>query len=62
MFPGRDDETKKQLALKMQAALVEALGVDKSVVSVSIEDVEKEKWGENIARFKKDAMFVPPGY
>ena len=36
MYPGRDDETKREIAEKMQQFYVEAFGVDKEAVSVSI--------------------------
>ena len=39
MYPGRDDEKKMALAKKLQDAVEEALGVDRKVISVSVEDV-----------------------
>lgn len=44
MIPGRDDETKKEIALKVQRFLSEELNIDKKFVSVSIEDIPKEDW------------------
>ncbi|WP_455598130.1 tautomerase family protein [Cloacibacillus sp.] len=42
MYPGRNDEKKMALAKKLQDAVEEALGVDRKVISVSVEDVAKE--------------------
>lgn len=44
MIPGRDDNAKKEIALKVQAFLAEELAIDEKYVSVSIEDIPKEKW------------------
>lgn len=62
MFPGRDEETKTRLAAKMQQCMVEELGVDADVVSVSIADVPQDKWSENIRSIDKNTMFIAPGY
>lgn len=61
MFPGRDDATKKELALKVQECLIRELNVDKKVVSVSIEDIPKDQWEESMKKFTGDILFVPPG-
>lgn len=42
MYPGRNNEKKMALAKKLQDAVEEALGVDRKVISVSVEDVAKE--------------------
>lgn len=42
MIPGRDDEAKKEIALKVQRFLSEELNIDEKFVSVSIEDIPKE--------------------
>lgn len=61
MIPGRDDETKKALALKTQAFLVEELGIDPKFVSVSIQDIPKEQWTKSMEQFPDEIMFVKPG-
>ena len=48
MYPGRDDEIKKKLALKLQETVAEELKVDPKVITVSVEDVPKEQWQEHI--------------
>lgn len=48
MYPGRDRRIKAALAEKVQKCVAEELGVDKKVVSVSIEDVEKQDWDKSL--------------
>lgn len=61
MIPGRDDNAKKEIALKVQQFLAEELGIDEKFVSVSIEDVPKEDWGKHMERLSDRVMFVKPG-
>ena len=62
MYPGRDDEKKMALAKKLQEAAQEALGIDKRVISVSVEDVAKEDWDENFRKkVDKETIFVNAG-
>lgn len=61
MISGRDDETKRALARKAQAFLVEELGLDPKFVSVSIQDIPKDKWAASMQQFPDDIMFVKPG-
>ncbi|HIU26059.1 MAG TPA: tautomerase family protein [Candidatus Copromorpha excrementigallinarum] len=58
MYPGRDDETKKKLALNVQKFIVDELKVDKSAVTVSIEDVPKEKWDEHMESMTDKIRFI----
>ena len=58
MYPGRDRRIKAALAEKVQKCVAEELGVDKKVVSVSIEDVEKQDWDKSLEKFQADSMFV----
>ncbi|MDY4092529.1 tautomerase family protein [Cloacibacillus porcorum] len=59
MYPGRDDEKKMALAKKLQDAVEEALGVDRKVISVSVEDVAKEDWDENFKKkIDKKTIFI----
>ena len=48
MIPGRNDQAKKEIAEKVQNFLAKELGIDKGFVSVSIEDIPKEKWQEHM--------------
>ncbi|MBQ2650209.1 MAG: tautomerase family protein [Clostridia bacterium] len=50
MYPGRDEETKKALAQKIQDLVVEELKLPREVVSVSMNDIEKEKFPEAMAK------------
>ena len=58
MYPGRDAETKKKLALKLQETVAEELKVRKEVVTVTVEDVAPEKWKEHLEGFEKETFFV----
>lgn len=58
MFPGRDRKIKAALAEKVQKFVASELGIDKKVVSVSIEDVEKEDWNDSLKRFPAESMFI----
>lgn len=50
MYPGRDEEIKKALAQKIQDLVVEELKLPREVVSVSMNDIEKEKFPEAMAK------------
>ena len=58
MIPGRDRETKKELALKVQAFICGELNVNAEIVSVSIEDVAKEDWTEHMKNFPEDIIYT----
>lgn len=58
MIPGRDRETKKELALKVQAFICGELNVSAEIVSVSIEDVAKEDWTEHMKNFPEDIIYT----
>lgn len=61
MIPGRDKETKQALAEKTQAFISNELGIDSKFVSVSIQDIPPENWGQNMEQFPEDILFVKPG-
>lgn len=61
MIPGRDDETKRALAVKTQAFLVQELGIDPKFISVSIQDIPKEDWAKSMEKFSDEILFVKPG-
>ncbi|MDY5484626.1 MAG: tautomerase family protein [Clostridium sp.] len=58
MYPGRDDEIKKKLAIKLQETVAEELKVDPKVITVSVEDVPKEQWQEHIEAIPKENRFI----
>lgn len=48
MYPGRTEEVKKELAEKTRDFLVNEMNMDAKYFSVSVEEVEKEKWQEEV--------------
>lgn len=58
MYPGRDQEVKKKLALSVQEFVSKELNLDKSVVSVSVEDVPKEQWADHMKEIPEETMFT----
>lgn len=48
LWPGRNDEIKGNLAKRIANTVAEELNVDMSDVSVAIEEVPREEWGEKI--------------
>jgi len=66
LYPGRTEEQKKALTEKIAKAVVEEIGCSDAVVSVSFEEVAKEKWAKQV--YKPDIMDKPgcvykaPGY
>lgn len=57
MYPGRSDEIKQNLALKLQETAAEELKIDKKVITVSVEDVAPEDFKEHIACYD-DFLYV----
>lgn len=45
MYPGRSEELKAELAKNVRDCAAETLKMDKKYFSVSIEEVDKDKWG-----------------
>lgn len=48
MYPGRDEKTKKELAEKTQAFFAETMGMEGKYFSVSVEEIKKENWEEEV--------------
>ena len=44
MYPGRSEELKAELAKNVRDCAAETLKMDKKYFSVSIEEVDKDKW------------------
>lgn len=61
MYPGRDEEQKKDIAQKVQNFLAEELKLDKKVLSVSVEDIPKDQWADSMKKFSDQVMYVKPG-
>lgn len=58
MFPGRSPEIKKALASRVRETVADELGIDKSVVSVSVEDIPKEHWQEHMEKIPAENMYT----
>ena len=48
LWPGRSEEIKKNLAEKIAVTIAEELKVDKGDVSVALEEVPREDWGDKV--------------
>jgi 4-oxalocrotonate tautomerase len=48
LYPGRTEEQKKHLAEEIVRAVVEIAGCAERSVSVGIEEVEPDQWGEKV--------------
>uniref|UniRef100_UPI004042C7C6 tautomerase family protein n=1 Tax=Enterococcus faecalis TaxID=1351 RepID=UPI004042C7C6 len=44
LYPGRSKEVKQAFAEKLQDFVVQELGCDPNVVSVSFKEIDAEKW------------------
>lgn len=63
MYPGRDEATKKKLAEALQQAAMDAMGMPASALSVSVEDVEKERFDETIAaKVAHEDLLIPSDF
>lgn len=59
MYPGRDDETKRDIAEKMQQFYVETFGADDAAVSVSIVEIPGEEFSETIQqRYRAEDLYI----
>ncbi len=61
MYPGRSPKQKQDIANKIQKLFVEELGIDKKVISISVEDIPKENWEDNMKEFSEDIIYIKPG-
>lgn len=63
MYPGRNEEIKKRLALALQKTMVEELGCPEGAVSVSVGDVEKDNWDKEVMEgIPEEEMFIEPNF
>lgn len=59
LYPGRDEETKRDIAEKLEQFYVEAFGTDKEAVSVSIVEIPGEEFGETIQqRYRPEELYI----
>lgn len=66
LWPGRTEEQKKELANKIAGDVVEILNAPETSVSVSIEEVPKEKWNTKVYKpdimDKEETLYIKPEY
>lgn len=63
MYPGRDEATKKKLAEALQKAAMEAMNMPASALSVSVEDIEKERFDAVVAaKVDHDDLLIPSDF
>ena len=48
LWPGRDEEIKKNLAKRIADSVAEELKADIGTVSVAIQEVPSDEWGEKV--------------
>lgn len=48
MYPGRDDSLKAKVAREVTETVSKSLNISKENISVSVEDVEKDKWQSTV--------------
>lgn len=63
MYPGRDEATKMKLAEALQKAAMEAMNMPASALSVSVEDIEKERFDAVVAaKVDHDDLLIPSDF
>lgn len=63
MWP-KDEDTRRALAENISKAVQESIGCPPQAVTVSIEEIEKEKWVETVGpelEANKDKMYIAGG-
>lgn len=59
LYPGRDEETKRDIAEKLEQFYVETFGTDKEAVSVSIVEIPGEEFSETIQqRYRPEELYI----
>lgn len=58
MVPGRTEETKKDLAIKVRDLIARELEVNENIISVSIEDIPLENWDKSMERIPRNTMYI----
>lgn len=59
MYPGRSEELKKEIAVKTRDFLAQEMGMEEKFFSVSVEDIEKDQWQEEVVdKIAKDDLYV----
>lgn len=63
MYPGRSEELKKNIVEKTRDFLAKEMGMEEKFFSVSVEDIEKDKWQEEVVdKIAKDDLYVESNF
>ena len=63
MYPGRSEELKKEIAVKTRDFLAQEMGMEEKYFSVSVEDIEKDQWQEEVVdKIAKDDLYVESNF
>ena len=63
MYPGRSEELKKENAVKTRDFLAQEMGMEEKFFSVSVEDIEKDQWQEEVVdKIAKDDLYVESNF
>ncbi len=63
MYPGRSEELKKDIAEKTRDFLAKEMGMEEKFFSVSVEDIEKDKWQKEVVdKIAKDDLYVESSF
>jgi 4-oxalocrotonate tautomerase len=64
LWPGRTEEQKKELANRIARDVIETLNAPETSVSVSIQEVSKEKWNDEVYKpeiiDKAETLYIKP--
>jgi 4-oxalocrotonate tautomerase len=50
LYPGRTEEQKSKLVEKLTQAVIESINVPEDFISIGIEEIQKEKWEEEVKK------------
>jgi 4-oxalocrotonate tautomerase len=50
LYPGRTEEQKSKLVEKLTQAVIESINVPEDSISIGIEEIQKEKWEEEVKK------------
>lgn len=63
MYQGRSEELKKEIAVKTRDFLAQEMGMEEKFFSVSVEDIEKDQWQEEVVdKIAKDDLYVESNF
>lgn len=63
MYPGRSEDVKRELAEKTRNFFAKEMYADAKYFSVSIEDVEMEKWKEEVIdKVSEEELYIKANF